>query len=83
MAGTLFAMEAFTPLVRFFKCCYVNRMSSTISHDLNEFKVNLHTFSIFVIIEFNRLIKNMFDMLAIVSDIKQAVAMTCETNNEE
>ena len=51
-------------------------MSSTISRDLSELKVNLHTFSIFVIIEFNRLIKNMFDMLAIVSDIKQTIAMT-------
>ena len=35
-----------------------NTMSSTISRDLSEYKVNLHTFSRFVIIEFNRLIKN-------------------------
>ena len=73
MAGTLFTKEAFTLLVRFFKCCGIR--------DLSELKVN--TFSTFVIIEFNRLFKNMFDMLAIVSDIKQAIAMTCETNNEE
>ena len=53
-----------------------NTMSSTISPDLSELKVNLHTFSIFVIIEFNRLIKNMFDMLAIISGIKQTIAMT-------
>ena len=35
-------------------------MSSTISHDLSEYEVNLHTFSRFVIIEFNRLIKNWY-----------------------
>ena len=50
-------------------------MSSTISRDLSELKVKLHTYSISVITEFNRLIKNMFDMLAIISDIKQTIAM--------
>ena len=40
-------------------------MSSPISCDLNELKVSLHKFNIFVITEFNRLIKNMFDMLCI------------------
>ena len=31
---------------------------------------------IFVIIEFNRLIKKMFNLFAVVSDIKQTIAMT-------
>ena len=53
-----------------------NTTSSTISRDLSQLKVSLHTFSIFLIIEFNRLFKNMFDMLAIISDIKQTIAMT-------